>query len=82
LIFKKGDKVHMVWKPMHGFRDIPSMRGEVIATNFTSYEKPRMLVLLENGDHIIQDIEDSRDSWVSFKPDFRVVSSIGRAKGF
>ena len=72
----------MVWKPMHGFRDVPTHRGEVIATNFTSFDKPKMLVRLENGDHVIQDIEESRDAWVSFKPDFRVVSSVGRASDF
>ena len=45
----------MVWKPMHGFRDVPTHRGEVVATNFTSFDKPKMLVRLENGDHVIQD---------------------------
>ena len=80
--FKKGDKLRMVWKPMHGFKDLPTMRGEVIATNHVSWEKPKMLVRLENGDHVVQDIEDERAMWVSFKPDFRVVSSVGRASDF
>jgi hypothetical protein len=82
LRFKTGDKVRMVWKPMHGFRNIPTQRGEVIAINTTTYEKPKMLVRLEGGDHIIQDIEEPREAWVSFKPDFRVVSSVGRASDF
>ena len=80
--FKVGDKVRMVWKPMHGFRDVPTQRGEVVGVNTTGYATPKMVVRLESGDHIIQDIEESRDSWVSFKPDFRVVSSVGRASDF
>jgi hypothetical protein len=82
LRFKTGDKVRMVWKPMHGFRDVPTQRGEVIATNLVSYDKPKMLVRLESGDHVIQDIDETRAAWVSFKPDFRVVSSAGRASDF
>jgi hypothetical protein len=82
LRFKTGDKVRMVWKPMHGFRDVPTQRGEVVGINTTSYTAPKMLVRLESGDYIIQDVEESRDAWVSFKPDFRVVSSVGRASDF
>ena len=80
--FKKGDKVRMVWKPMHGFRDVPTQRGVVVNINTTTYDNPKMLVRLENGDHVIQDVDDPRDAWVSFKPDFRVVSSVGRASDF
>ena len=80
--FKAGDKVRMVWKPMHGFRDVPTQRGEVVGVNSSGYTTPKMLVRLENGDHVIQDVEESRDAWVSFKPDFRVVSSVGRASDF
>ena len=72
----------MVWKPMHGFRDVPAQRGEVVGVNTMSYTTDKMLVRLESGDYIIQDVEESRDAWVSFKPDFRVVSSVGRASDF
>jgi hypothetical protein len=80
--FKTGDKVRMVWKPMHGFRDVPTRRGEVVGINIAGYATPKMLVRLECGGYVVQDVEESRDAWVSFKPDFRVVSSVGRASDF
>ena len=72
--FKKGDKVWMVSKTRCSV-STPSMRGTVIAINQYSYDKPKMMVELENGDRVIQDIEDSPDDIVTFKPDFRVISS-------
>ena len=80
-MFKKGDKVWMVSKHRKGIM-VPSMRGVVIAINTTHYDFPKMMVELENGDRVIQDIQECPDSVVTFKPDFRVVSSTGRATGF
>ncbi len=79
--FKKGDKVWMVSKARCSI-SIPSMRGTVIAINKYSYDKPKMMVELENGDRVIQDVDECIDSIVAFKPDFRVISSSGRATGF
>ena len=53
-----------------------------MATDMYSYDAPKMLVRLENGDHVVQNIEYDRDAWAVFKPDFRVVSSVGRASDF
>ena len=79
--FKKGDKVWMVSKTRNSV-SVPSMRGTVIAINEYSYDKPKMMVELENGDKVIQDMDDGPDNIVTFKPDFRVISSNGRAPGF
>jgi hypothetical protein len=58
------------------------MRGVVVGINDCHYDNPKMMVRLENGDFVVQDVDDPREAWVSFKPDFRVVSSVGRATGF
>ena len=79
--FKKGDKVWMVGKDRRSIT-VPSMRGTVIAINAYHYDPPKMMVELENGDKVIQDIEGSYDCIAAFKPDFRVISSTGGATDF
>tara|TARA_R110000824_G_scaffold100469_2_gene238879 strand:- start:414 stop:629 length:216 start_codon:yes stop_codon:yes gene_type:complete len=71
----------MVSKHRHGIM-VSSMRGVVVGINNTHYDSPKMMVELENGDKVIQDIRECPDSIVTFKPDFRVVSSVGRASDF
>ena len=71
----------MVGKHRRGIT-VPSMRGIVLGVNDFHYDPPKMMVELENGDRVIQDIEEGVDCIVSFKPDFRVVSSVGRASDF
>ena len=74
--FKKGDKVWMVGKDRRGI-SVPSMRGTVIGINDRYYDPPKMMVELENGDKVIQEIGGNFDCIVAFKPDFRVISSTG-----
>tara|TARA_R100000008_G_scaffold41163_1_gene23709 strand:- start:1203 stop:1418 length:216 start_codon:yes stop_codon:yes gene_type:complete len=71
----------MVGKDRRGIT-VPSMRGTVIGVNDYHYDPPKMMVELENGDKVIQDIDESYDCIAAFKPDFRVISSTGRATGF
>ena len=72
--FKKGDKVWMVGKHRHGLT-VPSMRGTVIGINDYHYDPPKMMVELENGDKVIQDIDESDDCVAAFKPNYMLVEA-------
>ena len=72
--FKKGDKVWMVGKHRHGVT-VPSMRGTVIGINDYHYDPPKMMVELENGDRVIQDIDEGDDCVAAFKPNYMLVEA-------
>ena len=65
--FKKGDRVQMAWKRAKGFPKTRTTKGVVVATDMYSYGTPKMLVRLDSGDHVIQDIEYDRDAWAVFR---------------
>ena len=78
--FKKGDKVWMVGKDRRGI-SVPSMRGTVIGINNRYYDPPKMMVELENGDRVIQDITENGDCIAAFKPNYILVDLVNVAVG-
>ena len=48
-----------------GFPKIRPVKGMVVAV--TDRDNPQMIVRLESGDHVIQQIEYDRHAWVAFK---------------
>ena len=72
--FKKGDKVWMVGKDRRGLT-VPSMRGTVLGINDYHYDPPKMMIELENGDRVIQDVDGSLEQIAAFKPNYMLVES-------